>query len=59
MLSIEEINLLKAQNEGLKKQNASLQKYVQELESLIKNIKTLCQNSLNRDDNEDIVHDEL
>lgn len=59
MLSVDEINLLKAQNEGLRKQNGSLQKYIQELESLIKNIKTLCQKAINQYDNEDIAHDEL
>lgn len=39
MLSVKDINLLEAQNEGLKKQNADLQKEIAELKEEIKEVK--------------------
>lgn len=43
MLSIKEINLLQAQNEGLKKQNEDLQKENTELKAWLQDIKAIAE----------------
>lgn len=48
MLSINEINLLQAQNEGLKKQNAELQKEIERRDNVLLEIKQIAESAINR-----------